>query len=204
MNIYVNNNAIDLSLKFDNISSIVKYAEKIAAESDSVVEALAVNGVMIEEIMDLSAEEIEKIEIFTKKTGIVILESLQEMNIYIEKMNMGISDTVRMFHEDNEREAMNRLNEIAEGLDWIYRILDSAEKLNKIDFKEIEFKDIFDKFKNLIPEMLESLENKDTILLSDLLNYEMLPLVDEISKKIPVIYDKILEHEKKELSKKVN
>lgn len=204
MKIFINNAEIENIGDVRDISSVIEYAEKMAAESDSIIEAVFINGIVIDEIEELAADKIEKVEIFTKKTGILILESLQEMNEYIVKLKSGIEGAVNMFQDDNERDAMIKMEEISDGLEWIYNILESAEALKKIDYKEIEFTNVLEKFRNILPEILESLENKDNIMLSDLLNYELSPVIDEIAKNIPVIYDKILEHEKKELNKKIN
>lgn len=204
MRIFINNAEIGETDGIQDVSAVIEYAEKIAVESDSIIEAVFINGIIVEEIKDLSAENIEKVEIFTKKTGILILESFQEMSEYIVRLKYGIKEAVSMLQEDSERDAMTKLEEIANGIDWIFNILESAERLNKVDYKDMEFSNTFDKFKSILPEILESLENKDNIMLSDLLNYELTPIIEEVIEKIPVIYEKILEHEKKELNKKIN
>lgn len=204
MKIFVNNEEISNGNTIRDISAVIEYAEKEAGENDSIIEGIFINGISVDEISEIPAESIEKVEIFTKKTGIVILESLQEMSEYIVRLRAGIDEIINCLQDDNERDAMKKLEEISDGLEWIYNILNYAQTLNKISFKEIEFDVALDKFKGILPEVVESLENRDNIMLSDLLSYELAPIVDEIAEKLPVIYEKILEHEKKELNKKIN
>ena len=83
------------------------------------------------------------------------------------------------------------------GLEWVYNILCSIENISSINYGDIGFQKLFDRFQDILKDILESLEDKDDMLLADLMEYEIPDSIEEIKEYLPKIYDYILEEEKK-------
>ena len=106
-------------------------------------------------------------------------EALQTADEYLDKLKNGINKAINLIEEGNESRGCNYIADIAEGIDWVVKvvILTSDIQKEKIDYNSINEK---------LSEVVEALENEDYILLGDLFKYEILPLLDTIHKQIKV------------------
>jgi len=197
MNIFIDNEKIDITLeKEDTLKSVLSHLENFVFEKGRVISEWIIDGKSFYTI-DINLEKAENIEIITKTPRIVFLESLQEMNTYIEKFQIGIEHIVDYLSQDNEREAMKLIVDGISGLEWIYNVFFSLKSVSEINFEEIGFDSVFEKFQQLVEELVESLEMKDNIMLSDLLEYEVSEILNEIKDYLPDIYDYVMEEERK-------
>lgn len=198
MEIYINKKKLEFELtKGDSLNSIIKTVkEYLKKQKQSVIE-IKINDGNIDDVDSLNLSEIKRINFETRTTEVLLLESLQEVNLYIDKLKLGIESILDYLSNNNEKAAMELIIQAINGLEWIYNILDSVEKLAAVKYNEEYFGDIFVKYENILSEILDSLENKDFIMLSDLLEFEIGDIMDEIKRKLPEVYDFILNEEKK-------
>ncbi|OQY06618.1 MAG: hypothetical protein B6I28_06190 [Fusobacteriia bacterium 4572_132] len=198
MEIYIDEEQLGFELgKKDTLNSIIKTIKEYLWEQKKAVIEIRINDENIDDIKSLNLSEIKRINFETRKTEVLLLESLQEVNIYIDKLKLGIESILNYLSNNNEKEAMELIIQAINGLEWIYDILDSVEKLAAVKYNEKSFGDVFLKYENILSEILDSLENKDFIMLSDLLEFEIGDIMDEIKEKLPEVYDFILTEEKK-------
>ena len=95
-----------------------------------------------------------------------MVESIENINLYIEAI-------VNKLYEGDEKIACEGLAFISEELTWIFKGL---ELTNDIVNMESLNNTIIEHF-NII---VESLENEDYILIADILNYEISPLLNDL------------------------
>lgn len=110
----------------------------------------------------------------------LMIETLEEMRNYIPNVLQAINGMVKSFQTDNEQEGIKVFNPFAEGMQWILEALSLTQTLQKeldmdIDIAQIE---------HPIGEMLEGWENGDYILISDLLEYEIYPLLNKWNEEL--------------------
>lgn len=105
------------------------------------------------------------------------IEVLQTANEYLFNLKVGIENLVILMNEEKEQEACGRIPEIAGGIGWI---LDVARLTSDL-IGEVEGLDEID---NFLSEIVEALENEDYILVSDLFNYEILPILENLHEAI--------------------
>ena len=105
------------------------------------------------------------------------LEVLNTANEYLVNLKSGIENLVVLMNEEKEQEACGIIPEVAEGIAWI---LDVARLTNDV-IGEVEGLDNIDEF---LSEIVGALENEDYILVSDLFNYEILPILDNLHEVI--------------------
>lgn len=199
MNILIDNQKIDITLeKQDTISDIIKQLEEFVIERGRIVSEIIVDGQSFY-TSEINLGKAENIEIITKTPRVIFLESLQEMNIYMDKFQIGIEKIVDYLAQDNQREAMKLIVDGISGLEWIYNVFYSLKNVSDINFEDIGFDSVFERFQQLMEELVESLELKDNIMLSDLLEYEVSEVLNEIKDYLPDIYDYIMEEERKSI-----
>ncbi|MCY6959557.1 hypothetical protein [Clostridium brassicae] len=99
-------------------------------------------------------------------------ETLQTASEYIEKLEAGIIETVRLFKSDEEGKATKMIAHIIDGMEWIS---DAMRLTGGVHKKNIDCSEINDK----LLEIVEAFNNEDYILVGDLLEYEILPIIGQ-------------------------
>ncbi|MCY6353973.1 hypothetical protein [Clostridium sp. ZS2-4] len=108
-------------------------------------------------------------------------ETIKTASEYIEKLEAGIIEAVRLFKSGEEGQANKMIHYIIDGIQWITDAmrLTSGVHEQKIDYDEVNSK---------LLEIVEAFNNEDYILVGDLLEYEILP---EIGKWKAIIRNSI-------------
>ncbi|NFF81663.1 hypothetical protein FC764_10520 [Clostridium botulinum] len=105
------------------------------------------------------------------------IEALETAKDYINNLKDGISQIVNFIYQGEEQRACNLIVPISEGIDWLTQIINLTSDYHK---NKVSSKIIDEKLSNIV----EALENEDYILISDLFNYEVIPILDEIQNQI--------------------
>ncbi|EKQ51132.1 MULTISPECIES: hypothetical protein [unclassified Clostridium] len=107
------------------------------------------------------------------------IEVLRTTDEYLDKLKKGIEDAVNLIQEGNEIEGIKNIIPVFEGIEYISQAINLTREVQE---EEIELEDLNAQLR----EMIEAFENEDYILLGDLLNYELLPILEEIHEKIRI------------------
>lgn len=99
-------------------------------------------------------------------------ETLQTANEYIVKLEAGIIEGIRVFRNNEGGQATEIIPYIIDGVEW----MNDAMKLTVgIHNQEINYDEIREK----LVEIIEAFNNEDHILVGDLLEYEILPVLGQ-------------------------
>ena len=98
------------------------------------------------------------------------IEIIVTLNDYLNKLIPGINDMVNHFYEGNESFALEKLK-------WCIRVLNITEDI--LDLND-EVETLGENFTSIV----EALENEDYILVSDLFNYEVKELLENVKVKV--------------------
>lgn len=101
------------------------------------------------------------------------LEVLNTAKEYIEKLISGINEVVGYIQSGKEKQAIEMIPLIAEGIGYI---IDVIEVLNI----EIDKDKTIGNLNGQLGEIVDGIENNDYILIADILNYEIVPIMDKI------------------------
>lgn len=200
MNVYIDNQKIDVQLEEkDSLDTVIKTVENFLKNGGRVIVEIRVDGQDMGDIESKEIASIEEVEFFTKSARIIALEAIQEMNEYMERLKSGVIVLVEEINNGDDQQKISKITlDAINGLEWIYNIFDSIENVSGINYGEIGFQKPFDKFQDILRDILESLEDKDSMLLADLMEYEIPDIIDEIREYLPKIYEYLLEEEKRE------
>ncbi|MDD7794622.1 hypothetical protein [Clostridium sp. 'White wine YQ'] len=105
------------------------------------------------------------------------IEVLNTAKEYIIPLTRGIEQAVNHFHTGDERNGANLIIQIADGIEWLVNALMISRDL--ID-SEKNVSELNDKLR----EIVEAFENEDYILISDLLEYEVKPVLSDIQSNL--------------------
>ncbi|WP_099190210.1 hypothetical protein [Tepidibacter mesophilus] len=105
------------------------------------------------------------------------LEILKTIGEYLGKLIQDIGDTIELFQNGNEGKGNERVVEIIQALKDITEGIDITSDIQngKIDISEIN---------EQLMEMVCALENRDYVLIADLLEYEINPILEKWQNKI--------------------
>lgn len=101
------------------------------------------------------------------------IEMLKTASEYIEKLKKTILTIAQYLRGSQYEVGLNLIPSIADGLNWLSIIIENTKDIQK---EEISLNELNDK----LNEMLEALERGDNILLGDLFEYELFPIIEKI------------------------
>ena len=186
----------DLSVKnFDNLEDLLVKVMEDEQMNERIVTDVLVNDESFSEIYphqaeDVAAQEIEKVEIKTVPIREMAVNITRELYKVINLMSKGSRQVADLFRQADDMEALDMyqdLLEVTRDFLGMIGILRSEFNLQDIPGLESSLK----KLSELFSEMVDVQENEDWILLSDLLEYEFLPLVEEWKRIVAFIQDEI-------------
>lgn len=105
------------------------------------------------------------------------IEVLQTANDYMNNLKDGIVNLANMIREGKEQEAITIIPQVVDGIEWIIQVITLTKEVQK---NEMGVEALNDQ----LQEIIEALENEDYILVGDLFNYEILPILEEIHEGI--------------------
>ncbi|MGE5628579.1 MAG: hypothetical protein ACM3X7_10800 [Solirubrobacterales bacterium] len=104
------------------------------------------------------------------------LEAIKDAHDYGEKLIKGVIKTSECFQSYDESAGADLMINIIDGLQWYMAAAAKYSVLNNTD----EINNVNDKLK----ELVEAFENQDYVLIGDLLQYELLPIIEYINNKL--------------------
>jgi hypothetical protein len=173
-----------------SLSQILKHVEASCLPPDSVVRQIQIDGLpFIPDGSDTNHTEIfnqmemrEKVEIFTGTITEVANDSIAEALEYLDRIESATPSLAESFRVSPGPEAFENLRQLCEGFYWLNLLLDKLGTTFQANLKDCYIRDLsapeyYQKFISVLKQLVESQENRDFILISDLLEYEILPLV---------------------------
>ncbi|NFH68699.1 hypothetical protein FDC35_01810 [Clostridium botulinum] len=107
------------------------------------------------------------------------IEFLKVTNEYIIQLEKNIEEIVKILQGTEYKEGIKALNSVIEGINLVAIAVENTKELHK---KEISLNKLNEK----LNEIVQALENEDNILMADLFQYELLPVIENIKTIIDV------------------
>ncbi len=103
-----------------------------------------------------------------------LVVSLKE---YLERFIPGTQKAVKWLQQGEEQKALEAIVDIAEGLEWISEAISLTQELYSSVLET-------DKINDFLIQLNQALEESDTVLIADILEYEIIPIIEEWNKVI--------------------
>jgi len=104
-------------------------------------------------------------------------DTLIAVNKYIVNLVVGIEKAVEYFQAGDDKKGCELILPISEGIQWMSDALSVTKDIHKQDMKLVEMN-------GRLGQVVVALENRDFILIGDLLQYELIPIIESIQKNI--------------------
>lgn len=105
------------------------------------------------------------------------IEVLKTASEYIVNLKISISKTAECLKSIQYEKGMAMIEPITEGLIWLLMVVQNTRDVQK---GEISIEEINEK----LNEIVEAMQNEDDILVADLFEYELLPIIENIENVI--------------------
>ncbi|WP_446897215.1 hypothetical protein ACSVC9_09300 [Clostridium sp. LBM24168] len=105
------------------------------------------------------------------------VQLLKTASDYIINLKSGIAKAADCFQTGDDQKGFSLVTSISEGLNWLTQALEASKDALK---REISINELNEK----LEEIVEAMENQDTILVGDLLQYELIPVVENIEESV--------------------
>ncbi|MFD3157511.1 hypothetical protein ACFIJ5_11700 [Haloimpatiens sp. FM7330] len=112
------------------------------------------------------------------------IEVLKIAKKYMENMNDAILKAAEYIQNEDYYKGMDLVINITDGLEWIIQLIVSRNDIYTGNMG-------IDEFTNKIKEIVEAFENQDYILIGDLLEYEIKPIVENYYNETTNLIEKL-------------
>ncbi len=173
-----------------SLEELLKHIEKAHLTPDTVVREIQVDGLpLTPDAISKGAGEIlgptanrGKIEVFTGTLSEIARDSVIEAVDYVRRAEKLIPSLSASFQVSPGPEAFEDLRRLFEGFYWLSLLLDKLEQNYHVDLKDVivgekSAREHLDKFAAIMRQLVDSQEKGDFVFISDLLEYEIMPLV---------------------------
>ena len=188
MNITVNGNQVtECCAGALTLEDVLLKLSRTVVPDNHLVSSVSVNGRHFTELYPGQSREISSEKIADLKVNTVSLEqfaeaSLKDSAVFVERIAAHALKTAELFRMYDETEANRHYSEFLESLRSMFIFIDSLQRTLKWDFSKIRYQNEplqkeLQKLTELIDELKNIQEEGDWILLADLLEYEMAPIL---------------------------
>lgn len=181
---------IGFSGAMDEINRVLK-------KQDKILQNIYVNGKEIVENSILKGQNVKLIEVSTRSSRGVIIQSLGMLE---ENIDSYFNNLDELLSSESSMVEYEKLDELLIFVAWTYSILIALKENTAIDLIYDDYDDFIFEFKKAFEDANQALEAEDTAQLFDILDYDLGSLMSGIEENIRVYYEQA---EKEELRKDI-
>jgi hypothetical protein len=181
LKIYLNDKELDNEYRFLTLPELL---ESVKDDIENrILKLILVNGTEVEEkylsekLID--KEDIQVIKFVTQRTDELIKGTLNQIDEYLHKLKDGIEETVDLFRTGETNKANKMYQQIIEGLDWYIQVTTKILSLLNTEGLKKKGNNKLNDLNEILGEIMEAQENEDTVLIADILEYEISRYIEE-------------------------
>ncbi len=111
----------------------------------------------------------------------ILDEAVSDGINYLPKLEEGLMSVVTLFREGQEGEGISLFQQSIEGLEWFGTVLAA---LGRFRDSENTYSGLTLTYNDKLNELLEAWQNMDMVLIGDLIEYEIVPIIDKVMNDI--------------------
>ncbi|SFQ96882.1 hypothetical protein [Desulfoscipio geothermicus] len=176
------------SIFFNNQSTsaqkIIEVINQLIRDSGLFLSCLKVNGKDIYNDFEFYIEEhlntIQVIEVEVKNRKEWLDDMLLSGARYLERSIPAVQQLADRFYQGPSAGTWTQFAQLLEGVEWLVQLIHGMEQ-NKLLYPGWGTNiTVAASFKEALDNLAEAMENSDTILIADIINYEIMPLLESL------------------------
>ena len=184
MELHLSNDMLIYENSVKNIEMLIQRINEYLENNKLFFSHLIINGKEVysdfEDILVEQINIIEKIELVTKTIDEFINDLTVSLNEYSNRSIPSIKQLTEQFYQSPTEESWGMLQDLLEGLNWVYTTIKSISNTDLNEYKE-NLLMIANHLEVELPNLLDAMESNDFILIGDIISYEILPQFEEIA-----------------------
>lgn len=183
LKIYIGNQVLEFQNNRENVADILTGIEDAINATSQTIKFMKVDGEEIYSDYDNylldNINQINEIEIQLISYDDLVMDTLETGHEYLENAPQLIEELANDFYQNPKDESWNTLADLLGGLDWMiamrHAIL-AEPKLEEVVRNQdgwTVYSEIVSELSEVIPEFEEAVINKDTVMIADILSYEI-------------------------------
>jgi hypothetical protein len=183
MELHLSNEILIYENSVENIDILIQKINEDLENNKLFFSHLIINGKdAYSDFEDKLMEQIntiEKIELVTKTINEFISDLTVSLNEYSIRAIPSIKQLTEQFYQSPTEESWGMLQDLLEGLNWVYSTIKSMCNMELDEYKE-NLLIIANHLEVELPNLLDAMESNDFILIGDIISYEILPQFEAI------------------------
>lgn len=197
MKLFILKETFELDNNTESIEKIFDYIKQAIDETEYNFSYMLVDGEEINDEFELYLEDnikfIEEVKVVMLTTKEMIMDNLITIDDYVERAIPIINNLANKFYKEADADDWNQISELFEGIGFIFHTLqsiDTMENLNELVPNYEAWNEYVSETKALddvIKELNSAIQNGDTVLIGDMLSYEVVPVFEKMKEKLSVL-----------------
>lgn len=190
MKVYIDSTPLDINRgKFSNLEDLIYEVMSKHTSGNRLIVEVKINDVTFSERWPGEAkiiplDKIVKIEFITESIEKIATEILNNIPEQIENITNGLLKAAELYRVADEQEAnlnfVKLLTSLRDFVNFVTQLKNTdIISWESVDVEGMDVETHYKKLINLIDEMIDVQEDEDWILLADLIEYELLPIMNK-------------------------
>ncbi|MEN2768679.1 hypothetical protein [Ornithinibacillus xuwenensis] len=193
MNLLYKDDQIILENNEEAMTKIFERISEIINKQDVVFSHLVIDDVEVYEnheayIMS-HLSDIDKIEIVTTSTRRMVWETMTSIHAYLERGIPTLKELITESYDKYTEKTWDGINKLAESMQLILQFVEFTNNTNEYPANWSTIEESVKACQESFRKLMEGIEMKDTILISDILSYEVVPAYEDLYKQLSVSLD---------------
>lgn len=188
MRLLYNNEQFSLENNESTIHFIFEKINKSIKHKDMIFSHLIVDDKEVfenhERYLKENLKVIEMVQIVNKRTKNMIWETMTSISLYLDRAIPALINLTDKSYKKFTNDTWEGINQLAEGMQWITQFITFTKKAFQQPANWSELEASFNDSEASFTKLLDAIKVKDTILISDILSYEVIPAYESFNKNI--------------------
>ncbi|WP_053071833.1 hypothetical protein [Ornithinibacillus contaminans] len=188
MQIIYNEVELNIDNDYTAINTIFEKINDSIKRQNVVFSHLTVDGIEVyenhEEYLKDRIYDINTVEIVLRKTKVMIWETMTSVNDYLLRAIPALKKLADESYEKFTKETWKGIDQLADGMQLILQFVSFTKSSIQQPLHWDEIEKSFQACEENFVKLIEGVEIKDTVLISDILTYEVTPAYEELQKRL--------------------
>ncbi|MCK0472934.1 hypothetical protein [Halalkalibacter sp. APA_J-10(15)] len=177
------------------LEDVFKKINDMIEQSDEFFSHLEVDQAEVYENHDAYLVEhiasVKEITVVMKTKKEILIETIQTTEVYLTGALPEVEALSEAFYQNPTEQTWDTFGQLVEGMNWLIQLVQSIKQIDlEVPYME-QYVESLTTMESELPTLLEAVENKDAILIADIINYEVLPAWKQLKSTATKTIDEI-------------
>lgn len=199
MKVIINGQLIEQITTINALNEVITDL-RIQCAKENLVMQMMVNGLATDNILPgLSESELDTVEIQLLTPEEMVVEGIVEGYNYLPRFVDGLNQCLDYFRAGNQSQAVIIFGQAVDGMNFLNHVFSGIKfyilPLEEFNQVRTTYQTQIAGFEQVLKELMETWENEDYVLMADLIEFELIPQLEQVQEQFHQILDRLIEVE---------